>query len=117
LDADASDDWKDELDDLTHGASCEIKSWPALWTQIEKVLKTQHKSLALLAVNQLIILRNFATLFMKGFGWIQASEHIATQWRAGSRQHFARRIRSLACHYQVFKKLPRETRGGRWKAA
>jgi hypothetical protein len=59
-------------------------------------------------INQLMILRNFATLQLKGQGWVAASREIAAQWHeklGGSSEHFA-------CHYQVFEQLPVESRGG-----
>jgi hypothetical protein len=102
---------------MTHGAAHEILSWPDLRAQIVQTLKSQHHTLPLSALNQLVILRNFATLLIKGYKRIPASEHIAAQWRDGTGRHFARRIRALARHYQIFGRLPRETRGGRRKAS
>jgi hypothetical protein len=72
--------WEDELDEMVHGASCETKSWPQMRQEIKRTLKSQHKSLALSQVNQLIILQNFATLLMKGLTRGQASMQIAQQW-------------------------------------
>jgi hypothetical protein len=69
----------------------------------------------LLQINQLLIMRNFATLRLKGLGRIAASKEIARQWHEkleGSSDHFACRIRALACHYQIFEQLPKECRGG-----
>lgn len=45
---------------------------------------------------------------------MEASFEIAEQWDEGngSQMHFARRIRVLTCHYQVFEQLPVEKRGG-----
>jgi hypothetical protein len=105
------DAWEDELDDMTHGALRKVKSWPVLRQEIKKTLKAQHKSLALSEINQLIILRDFATLLIKGMTRAQASLRIAEQWRDGAGTHFARRVCALARHYQVFEKLPKETRG------
>ena len=67
---------------------------------------------ALTQINQLIILRNFATLRIKGLGRMAASEQIAQQWHEGRGIHFARQIRALAHHYQRFEQLPPEKRGG-----
>ena len=63
-------------------------------------------------VNQLTILRNFATLYIKGLGHIDASNELARQWYKGTGIHFACCIRFLACHYQLFEQLPIEKRGG-----
>ena len=48
-------------------------------------------------------------------GCIEASKESARQWHQkleGPSEHFARRIRALACHYQIFEHLPKERRGG-----
>jgi len=44
---------------------------------------------------------------------MDASAAIAHQWheKDTSNTHFARRIRALAHHFQVFKQLPHEWRG------
>ena len=63
-------------------------------------------------MNQLVILRNFATLHIKGLGHMAASEQIVQQWHEGHGVYFARQIRALACHYQRFEQLPPEKRGG-----
>jgi len=59
-----------------------------------------------------MILSNFATLRLKGASRIGASEEIARQWHDGVGKHFARRVRALARHYQIFEQLPIERRGG-----
>jgi len=41
-----------------------------------------------------------------------ASENIARQWKEGKGVYFARQIRVLARHYQLFEQLPAEKRGG-----
>src|SRR5262249_1801869 len=69
-------------------------------------------SLPLLQINQLLILANFATLRLKGFKCINASLQIAQQWHEGQGAWFARRVRALARHYQIFEQLPIEKRGG-----
>ena len=107
------DSWEDEIDEALV-ANSEIQDWKTLRTQIKDDLKKKHKSLALSEINQLMVLRNFSTLRLKGYGKIQASMEIANQWQEkdGSNAHLARRIRILARHYQVFEQLPRERRGG-----
>ncbi|KAI0058049.1 hypothetical protein BV25DRAFT_1919585 [Artomyces pyxidatus] len=91
----------------------EIRGWDVLRTQIKDDLKKCKKVNATLTqINQLLIFRNFATLRLKGFGRIAASHEIARQWHEGKGTHFARRIRGLARHYQLFEQLPLEKRGG-----
>jgi hypothetical protein len=68
--------------------------------------------LPLLQINQLLILRNFATLCLKGYQTIAASFEIARQWHEKDGTHFTRKVRSLARHYQLFEQLPQEKRGG-----
>ena len=63
-----------------------------------------------------MLIRNFATLRLKGLGCIKASLEIAHQWHDGEGVHFARRVRALARHYQVFEQLPVEQHGGRTNA-
>jgi hypothetical protein len=70
----------------------------------------QNNSLSCL--NQLMILRNFATLRIKGIRCMHASQDIAQQWQDGTGTHFACHIHFLACHYQLFEHLPASTRGG-----
>ncbi|KAF9455258.1 hypothetical protein BDZ94DRAFT_1115182, partial [Collybia nuda] len=89
----------------------EIRSWEVLREQIKKDL--QKKDLPRIKYNQLLVLQNFATLCLKGFKRIEASHLIATQWHEGIGIHFARHVRALARHYQIFEQLPKETRGGR----
>jgi len=43
----------------------------------------QVKTLPLSCLNQLLVLQNFATLQLKGFGRISASQEIAHQWHEG----------------------------------
>jgi len=107
------DSWEEELDE-TLIPNVEIQDWNTLRTQIKKDLKKGHKSLPLSQINQLMILRNFATLRLKGYSRIDASFEIARQWqeKEGSNIHFARRVRALARRYQIFEQLPRERRGG-----
>jgi hypothetical protein len=65
-------------------------------------------------INKLMILRNFATLRIKGYGCMEASLQIAEQWydKKHNGSHFAHRIRALARYYQVFEQLPKDNRGG-----
>ncbi|KAF8588139.1 hypothetical protein K439DRAFT_1658713 [Ramaria rubella] len=92
-----------------------IRGWAELRTQIKEDLKKKHSKMCLSEINQLMILRNFATLCLKGHGRIASSNEIAKQWHEqvdGSSNHFACRIRSLARHYQIFEQLPIEACGG-----
>ncbi|KAJ6561653.1 hypothetical protein B0H19DRAFT_1068406 [Mycena capillaripes] len=91
-----------------------IRSWHALREKIKGELQKQN--LSLIKHNQLLILRNFATLRIKGLKRIAASLEIAHQWHEGNGNWFARRVRALAHHYQVFEELPADTRGGRANA-
>ena len=59
-----------------------------------------------------MIICNFATLRLKGLSRTQASIEIARQWHEGQGNWFARCVRALARHYQIFEKLPVEKRGG-----
>jgi hypothetical protein len=91
----------------------DVRSWEELREQIKDDLHRGHKKHAPHAhTNQLTILRNFATLRIKGKGRIAASEAIVQQFHEGVGVHFARRIRFLARHYQMFEQLPDENRGG-----
>ncbi|EDR06554.1 uncharacterized protein LACBIDRAFT_300092 [Laccaria bicolor S238N-H82] len=111
----ADEEWEAELDECFASNPSEIRDWHALRDQIKNDLNKKFKSLPLSQINQLMILRNFATLRLKGLGRIEASKDIAKQWHQkleGSSDHFARRIRALARHYQIFEQLPRERRGG-----
>jgi hypothetical protein len=62
-------------------------------------------------INQLLILRNFANLHIKGLGHMDLSKHIALEWHKGQGIHFACRIHDLACHYQKFQQLPPKKQG------
>jgi hypothetical protein len=108
--------WEEDVHEMMAGISPkEIRGWDKLRDQIKKDLKKKHTSLPLSHINQLMILRNFATLRMKGHSRILTSRQIAQQWHEktdGSSIHFARWVRSLARHYQIFEQLPVERRGG-----
>jgi len=92
----------------------DIRGWKELREQIKADLCMANKDnmkLTLTQINQLIILRNFTTLRLKGLKRIAASTQIAEQWHEGQGVHFARQIRALARHYQKFEQLPVETQG------
>lgn len=105
------EEWEAESEilNLMPGVVSEIRTWTDLREQIKVDLK--KKSLPLSKVNQLLILRNFATLRLKGDGKIDASREIARQWHEGEGVHFARKVRTLARHYQLYEQLPIERRG------
>jgi len=109
------DGWECDIDECVR-AGAEIRGWDKLRDQIKEDLKKGAKTLPMSKINQLLILRNFATLLLKGLGWIKASSDIACQWKEGEGKHFARKVRALARHYQVFEQLPREKRGGEKEA-
>jgi hypothetical protein len=92
-------------------ATDEVHGWEELRKQIKEDLVKEHGTNKK-CMNQLTILRNFATLRIKGLGRIAASEDIMQQWHKGTGVHFAHWIRLLACHYQHFEQLPIENRGG-----
>ena len=100
--------WEDDLDECVQGGGAEICGWDILRAQIEKDMKKSGNTIPVSKVNQLIILRNFATLQLKGHGKIKASFQIAQQWHKGEGKHFACKVRALARHYQVFEQLPIE---------
>lgn len=112
IDEVACEAWEDEVDECIRGG-VEIRSWLELREQIKQDLKDGVKnSLSATHINELYILRSFATLRVKGFGRIGASFEIARQWHEGEGVHFARKVRALARHYQIFEQLPEEKRGG-----
>lgn len=91
----------------------DIRGWMELREQIRSDLLTAHKRHEPIShINQLMVLRNFATLRLKGLGRIAASKAIAQQWHHGEGVHFARQIRYLARHYQLFEQLPDNKQGG-----
>ncbi|PCH35563.1 hypothetical protein WOLCODRAFT_156264 [Wolfiporia cocos MD-104 SS10] len=102
--------WEDEImEEMAAGAS--VRGWTELWGQIRENLK-KHGQLTMSQINQLIVIRNFATLRLKGYRCIPASLEIARQWHEGDETYFARHVRALARHYRVFEQLPIEKRGG-----
>ncbi|KIK38771.1 hypothetical protein CY34DRAFT_25514 [Suillus luteus UH-Slu-Lm8-n1] len=115
LACDAEEIWEDELEEEEQ-AGVDIRGWDELREQIKKDLTKGGKTLPLSRVNQLLLVRNFATLRLKGRGRIAASLEIAHQWHEGEGAYFARKVQALARHYQVFEQLPIEKRGGRENA-
>ncbi|KAF9516301.1 hypothetical protein BS47DRAFT_1292541 [Hydnum rufescens UP504] len=113
------DDSDDELDELIHhdSRSCvtEIRSWPVLRNEIDGILHKQKNraTLPLNQINQLQLIRNFATLRIKGFKRTSASVHLALSHHDGDGVYFARRVRALARHYQMYEQLPIDRRGGK----
>lgn len=85
--ADAEEDWETELDERVGGdrEGTEIQGWDELRKQVKATLKKHSKTLPLSQINQLLLLRNFATLRLKGFGRIAASHEIAQQWHEPKR--------------------------------
>ena len=108
--------WEEELHDIAVETKVEIRGWKELREQIKDDLKKSHGrgTLTVSNLNQLNILRNFATLVLKGYRWIPASLEIANHWHdaAEPSPNFARRVRALARHYQTFEQLPQDHRGG-----
>ncbi|KAJ7336113.1 hypothetical protein DFH08DRAFT_1018361 [Mycena albidolilacea] len=87
------EEWEAELDEQVHAGPGPVLTWTEIRDLVDKKLKVAKKShIPLAQVNQLLIIRNFATLSLKGFGRIQASVEIARQWQEGQGVHFARRI-------------------------
>ncbi|KXN91836.1 hypothetical protein AN958_11655 [Leucoagaricus sp. SymC.cos] len=102
--------WEDELEGNLQDVHLPEK---CSWTELREQIKTdlqKYKILSLSQINQLLILRNFATLIVKGSRRIEASFKIARQWheKTSSCTWFAQRIRSLAHHYETSKQLPQE---------
>lgn len=91
----------------------DIRNWHELREQIKSDLVAAHKRHdTLTCINQFLILRNFATLRIKGLGRVAASQEIARQWKDGAGVYFARQIRFLARNYQLFEQLPASDHGG-----
>ncbi|KAJ3004691.1 hypothetical protein NUW54_g4694 [Trametes sanguinea] len=113
----SEDEWEEEVSS-TLQLGTKIRGWDVLRAQVKQDLADKAQQLPISRVNQLCIIRNFATLRLKGKGRIAASLEIAQQWqeRVGSEAYFARRVRTLARHYQIFEQLPVETRGGKSNA-
>ncbi|KAJ7512570.1 hypothetical protein B0H11DRAFT_486251 [Mycena galericulata] len=118
LEPDIPEEWEVEAEavNLIPGTVPTIRPWGELRDHIKAELKNKSKTLPLSKVNQLMILRNFASLRLKGHGIIDASMLIARQWHDSEGLHFARKVRALARHYQLFERLPVERRGGERKS-
>lgn len=107
------EDWEDEMEEVMAAVGV-VRGWFHLRELVKDKLVKQAKTLPAAHVNRLMIVRNFCTLRLKGYGWIEASNLIAEQWdeSKGSNLHFARRVRALVCHYRVYEQFQIETRGG-----
>lgn len=104
-------DWEDELHvDVIAGE--DIRGWGELRDQLDKELKQGEKTSPVSQTRKLLVLRNFATLQLKGLGYMEASFKIAEQWMKGKGTYFARYVRKMARYYQTFERLPVEKRGG-----
>ena len=91
----------------------EVRGWEVLREQIKDDIVHAHKKRSrLTTINQLLILRNFSTLRIKGTGRMAASREIARQWHEGEGTHFACQVRIIARHYQLFEQLPTRSAGG-----
>lgn len=112
IDEDDLEDAEDELEEGVQGPKAHIRDWADLRKDIRDHLKKHSKTLPLSQINQFLIISNFATLRLKGLSRTQASLEIARQWHEGQGNWFARRVRALAHHFQIFEKLPAEKRGG-----
>ena len=106
---------EDDMDDFMDASGTEpkakddIRSWEELREQLKSdMVERYKKNESPTILNKLTILRNFATLRIKGVRRIAASEEIARQFHEGTGHHFARQIRALARHYQLFEQLPEE---------
>ena len=90
----------------------DVRSWEELREQIKDDLKMGYKKHAPhVHMNQLMILRNFTMLCIKGRAHIAASEEIMWQFHEGAGMHFTRQIQFIAHHYQLFEQLPDEQQG------
>jgi len=116
IDDETAEAWEDELMLSESGDISRFCNWSELRKKIKSDLRKNSKSLSLGHINKLNILSNFATLCIKGCSRMQASNEIARQWHEGKGVHFARQVRALARHYQIFAQLPIERRGGKANA-
>src|SRR6266481_6282601 len=106
------EDWEAELEEHAEGLIGHIQDWADLHADVMKQLNNESKILPLSKLNQLMIISCFATLQLKGYSCTQSSIEVAQQWHEGGGNWFSLRVRALARHYQVFKRLPVERRGG-----
>ena len=109
---DFDEECESDLDEIVQGPSQTVCNWSDIQKDIQAHLKKTQKSLTLSEINQYLIISNFATLCLKGQTQMQASLDITHQWHEGEGNWFARRVRALAQHYQMFEELPVEKRGG-----
>jgi hypothetical protein len=87
---------EDDIDYLLNATGSEPKGkeevcgWEELQEQIKEDQRRAHKEhKPLTYMNQLMILRNFATLRIKGLRRIAVSEEITWQWHKTAGIHFA----------------------------
>lgn len=99
------------LDECFQGSQSTIRDWATIWADIKAHLKKNSKSLLLPQLNQYLILCNFTTLLLNGFGHIEASLCITDQWHEGPGKWFAHQVHALAWHYQTFKIFLEEKHG------
>lgn len=105
--------WEEELDENIAGPKGTKRPWPDLREKIQMDIKKGRKTLPLSHLNALMVLLNFSTLIIKGYGRIEASRQVATSWHKKEGVWFTRRIRDWARHYEIFETLPAERRGGK----
>jgi len=100
--------WEMELDDGVANPQQDIKLWSELQMQIQHDIKNGCKTLPVGHLNQLMILFNFATLMMKGYPHMEASQWISVAWNGTTGYWFGCWVRELARYYKIFKQLPIE---------
>ncbi|KIK65076.1 hypothetical protein GYMLUDRAFT_240397 [Collybiopsis luxurians FD-317 M1] len=84
------EDWEDELHETAQACN-DICGWAELQEQINyELTQAKKKGMPLVEMNQLKIIKNFATLRLKGFSLMQASKELALQWHKGEGVNFAR---------------------------
>ena len=79
------EDWEDELKERMQGQPLKEAITICSWEDLREKIKDEpkKKSLPLRKINQLLIIHNFATLWIKGLSRIGASLEIACQWGIG----------------------------------
>ena len=88
-------------------AKDDVRSWEELCKQIKDDQRQGYREYAPHShINKLTILRNFATLHIKGRARIAVSKEIVWQFHKGAGMHFACKIRFIVRHYQLFEQLP-----------
>ena len=113
-----SEDEEDNTDSFMEAGRCEPKvtedicEWLDLRDPIKNdILKAHKDQKPLIHINQLLVLRNFATLQIQGDGCIVASMKITKRWMDSVGTYFACQIQFLARHYQLFEEIPPEKWG------